>query len=640
MIVHPGTELQQQCWGRCRRFHGGVMRRVAGVPFGILCIATVALSACNRSQPAKVGTPTVYSTPSATHAVMDAAASPADDGNWTMPGKDYASTRFSALNQINPQNVGKLGLAFTFSTATTTGYEAPPLVVNGTMYLITPYPNILYALDLTKPGAPTKWVFKPKPLAASQGVACCDTVNRGAVYDAGKIFFNTLDGQTVAVDANSGQQVWRAQLGDIQKGETITMAPLVAAGKVLVGNSGGEMGVRGWIAALDEGSGKLAWRAYNTGPDTDVLIGPDFKPFYAMDQGTDLGVKSWPPDAWKIGGATTWGWISYDPQTKRIFYGTSNPGPWNADQRPGDNKWSAGLFARDVETGKAAWFYQTSPHDLYDHDDVNEAILVDLPSRNGRVPAILRPDRNGFFYVMDRRNGQVLSATPYGYINVYKGVDLKSGRIIPVPEKAPHAGRVVRDICPASPGAKDWNPAAFSPVTGLVYIPHINLCQDVGAMEANYIAGTPYVGADVKMYAGPGGNRGVFTAWDPVNRRKVFEIKEDLPLWSPALATAGNVVFYGTMDGWFKAIDGRTGKELWRFKAGSGIIGQPISYRGPDGRQYIAVVAGVGGWSGAVVAANLDTRDPTGALGFTNAVKDLPLKSTAGGMLYVFTLPR
>jgi len=418
------------------------------------------------------------------------------------------------------------------------------------------------------------------------------------------------------------------------------MAPLVADGKVLVGNSGGEMGVRGWIAALDEGSGKLAWRAFNTGPDKDVLIGPDFKPFYAMDRGKDLGVKSWPPDAWKIGGATTWGWISYDPETKLIYYGTSNPGPWNPDQRPGDNKWSAGLFARDVDTGKAVWFYQSSPHDLYDHDDVNEIILADIPWGNGRRPALLRPDRNGFFYVMDRRTGEVLSATPYGYINVYKGVDLKTGRIIPVPEKAPHAGRVVRDICPASPGAKDWNPAAFSPVTGLVYIPHINLCQDVGAMEANYIAGTPYVGADVKMYAGPGGNRGVFTAWDPVNRRKVFEIKEDLPLWSPALATAGNVVFYGTMDGWLKAIDARTGKLLWQFKAGSGIIGQPISYRGPDGRQYIAVVAGVGGWSGAVVAGKLDTRDPTAGGGFVNAVKDLPMKSTAGGMLYVFTLPR
>ena len=572
-------------------------------------------------------------------AVSAQGAVSADDGNWAMPGKNYASTRFSALNEITPANANRLGVVFTFSTATTHGYEAPPLVVDGTMYLITPYPNYLYALDLTKPGAPTKWVFKPKPAAASQGVACCDTVNRGAVYDGGKIFFNTLDGYTIAVDAKSGQMAWRTKLGDIQKGETITMAPMVASGKVLVGNSGGEMGVRGWIAALDEGSGRVAWKAFNTGPDKDVLIGPKFKPAYASERGTDLGVKTWPPEAWKIGGATVWGWISYDPALGLIYYGTSNPGPWNPEQRPGDNKWATGTFARDVNTGEAVWFYQSTPHDLFDHDDINESILADIPWGGARRPVLLRPARNGFFYVQDRRTGQVLSATPYGYINSAKGVDLKTGRYMPVAEKEPKAGRVVRDICPAAPGMKDWNPAAFSPATGLVYIPHLNLCMDEGVMEANYISGTPYVGADVKMYAGPGGNRGVFTAWDPVRRRAVWEIKEDLPLWSPALATAGGLVFYGTMDGWFKAVDARSGKLVWQFKAGSGIIGQPISYRGPDGHQYIAVVAGVGGWAGAVVAGKMDTRDPTGALGFANATKDLPMKTTAGGMLYVFALP-
>ena len=604
--------------------------------------ACAALSACNRSPPKQqLGSATVYqAAPVGDHAVAAPAASPADDGNWVMPGKDYAATRFSALNQVTPANVSKLALSFTFSTATTHGYEAPPLVVNGTMYLITPFPNYLYALDLTKPGAPTKWVFKPKPLAASQGVACCDTVNRGAAYDQGRIFFNTLDGQTIAVDANSGQQVWRTQLGDIQKGETITMAPLVAGGKVLVGNSGGEMGVRGWIAALDEGSGKLAWRAYNTGPDKDVLIGPRFTPFYKSDQGKDLGVKTWPPEAWKIGGGTVWGWPSFDPETHLIYYGVGNPGPWNPDQRPGDNKWTTGVFARDVSTGEAVWFYQTTPHDLFDHDDINEIILADIPWKGQRRPVLFRPARAGFFYVQDRRTGQVLSAAPYGYVNAYMGVDLKTGLIIPNHDKDTKVGRVVRDICPAAPGLKDWNPSAFSPVTGLVYIPHNNLCMDFGAMQANYISGTPYVGADVKMYAGPGGNRGAFTAWDPIRQRKVWEIPEDLPLWSPALVTAGGVVFYGTMDGWFKAVDARTGKQLWRFKAGSGIIGQPISYRGPDGRQYIAFVAGVGGWAGAVVSAKMDTRDPTGALGFANAVKDLPMKTTAGGMLYVFTLPR
>jgi PQQ-dependent dehydrogenase (methanol/ethanol family) len=617
------------------------MRRVATAvtTFGLIA-AAAGLAACNKTETARSVGPQHYAPlAGGPHALPSAAASPADDGNWSMPGKDYAATRFSALNQITPANIGKLSLAFTFSTGTNKGFEAPPLVVNGTMYVITPFPNYLYALDLTKPGAPTKWVFKPKPAAASQGVACCDVVNRGAVYDNGKIFFNTLDGQTFAVDANSGQMAWRTQLGDIQKGETITMAPLVANGKVLVGDSGGEMGVRGWMAALDEGSGKVVWKAYHTGPDKDVLIGSRFHPFYASDRGKDLGVTTWPPDAWKIGGASAWGWVSYDPETKLIFYGTSNPGPWNPNQRPGDNKWSTGIFARDVDTGQAVWYYQSSPHDLFDHDDVNEIILADIPWGNGRRPVLFHPGRNGYFYVLDRRTGQVLSATPYGYINSSNGVDLKTGRLIPAADKEPKQGRVTRDICPASPGAKDWNPSAFSPVTGLVYIPHINLCQDEGHEEANYISGTPYVGADVKMYAGPGGNRGVFTAWDPIRHRAVWEIKEDLPLWSPALATAGGLVFYGTMDGWFKAVDARTGKLLWQFKAGSGIIGQPISYKGPDGRQYIAVICGVGGWAGAIVSGNMDPHDPTGALGFANAVKDLPLKSTAGGMLYVFTLP-
>jgi len=574
-------------------------------------------------------------------AIAAPAASPADDGNWIMPAKDYAATRFSGLAQVTPANVAKLQVDFTFSTGTTEGFEAPPLVAQNTMYVISPWPNNVFALDLTKPGAPSKWVYKPNPAAAAKGVACCGPVNRGASYWNGRLFLNLLDGNTVAVDAASGKEIWRTKLADIQKGETITMAPLVAEGKVLVGNSGGEMGVRGWLAALDAGTGRLVWKAYSTGPDKDVLIGADYHAPYPQDQGRDLGVKSWPAEYWKIGGGTVWGWISYDPASKTIYYGTSNPGPWNQEQRPGDNKWTAGVFARDVNTGQARWFYQSTPHDLYDHDDINEIVLVDYPVGGGkRVPALIRPSRNGFFYVQDRRSGQVLSATPYSFINVYKGVDLKTGRLIPVEGLEPIPGRAVRNICPASPGAKDWNPSAFSPVTGLIYIPHINLCQDMGVKNANYIAGTPFVGADVKMYAGPGGNRGVFTAWDPVAQRKVFEIKEDLPLWSPALATAGGLVFYGTMDGWFKAIDARTGKLLWQFKTGSGIIGQPISYRGPDGRQYIAVPSGIGGWAGAIVSANLDPRDPTGALGFNNAVKDLPKRVSAGGMVYVFALPK
>jgi len=562
-----------------------------------------------------------------------------EDGQWPMPAKNYASTRFSGLNEINSGNAQNLKLAWTFSTGVLRGHEAAPIVVNNTMYIVTPYPNIVYALDLTQPGAPLKWKFEPNPASASQGVACCDFVNRGLAYYDNRIYFNTLDDQTIALDAGTGNEVWRTKVGEINLGESITMAPLVVKGKVLVGDSGGEFGVRGWLTALDAGSGKVVWKAYHTGPDADVLIGSNFKAFYPQDQGKDLGVASWPADAWKIGGGTMWGWISYDPDQNLIFYGTGNPGPWNPDQRPGDNKWTCGIFARNPDTGEARWFYQLTPHDLHDYDGVNEQILLDLPINGQTRKVLVRPDRNGYVYVIDRTTGQVLSANPFGYITSTKGVDLNTGRLIDNPEMTPEVGKVIRNICPAAPGAKDWQPSAFSPNTGLVYIPHQNLCMDSESLEANYIAGTPYVGTNARMYAGPGGNRGEFLAWDPVNGKKVWALPEKFPVWSGALATAGDVVFYGTMDGWFKAVDAHSGNLLWQFKCGSGIIGQPISYKGPDGKQYIAILSGVGGWSGAIVAGGLDPRDATGALGFNNAMTDLPNATTKGGMLYVFSLP-
>jgi PQQ-dependent dehydrogenase (methanol/ethanol family) len=570
-----------------------------------------------------------------------ASANETEDGQWLMPAKNYASTRFSGLDQINADNVKSLKVAWTFSTGVNRGHEAAPLVVGSTMYVVTPYPNILYALDLS-PGkeGTAKWKYEPDPVAASQGVACCDLVNRGAAFSDGRIFYNTLDGNTVAVDAATGKEVWKTKLGDINKGETITMAPLVVKGKVLVGDSGGEFGVRGWIQALNTADGKVVWKAYNTGPDSDVLIGPDFKPFYPKDQGKDLGVSSWPPDAWKIGGGTVWGWISYDPELNLIYHGTANPGPWNPDARPGDNKWTCALFARDADTGAAKWAYQVGPHDLYDWDGINESLLIDIPINGQTRKVLVRPERDGYVYIIDRATGQIYSAEPFAHLTATTGVDLQTGVLNHVEEKKTGMGKVVRDICPAAPGAKDWEPSAFSPRTGLVYIPHQNLCMDFEGVEANYIAGTPYVGANVKMYGGPpGDHRGEFTAWDPVAGHAVWKINERFPIWSGAVVTAGDVVFYGTMDGYFKAVNARTGDVLWQFKVGSGIISQPIVYRGPDGKEYVAVLSGVGGWPGAIVAGGLDPRDPTAALGYVGAMGDLPEYTTKGGMLYVFALP-
>ena len=561
-----------------------------------------------------------------------------EDGQWTISAKDYANTRFSGLDQINPSNIGNLKVAWTFSTGIDRGQEAAPIVVGDTMYVVTPYPNQLYALDLKNNGA-TKWKYDPAPDSASQGVACCDVVNRGAAYSNGKVFINTLDGNTCAVDAATGKELWKTKLGDINIGETITMAPLAVKDKVYVGNSGGEFGVRGWIAALNQDDGHIVWKAFNTGPDADVLIGPRFHPFYDMDKGKDLGVATWPPDQWKIGGGNVWGFISYDPETNMIFHGTGNPGVWNPEQRPGDNKWSCGLFARDADTGDAVWFYQFSPHDLYDHDGINENILVTLPVNGQPTKVVLRPDRDGYVYVIDRMTGQVYSATPFVHITASSGVDLKTGRLQYVEEKNPATGKVIHDVCPNASGAKDWEPSAYSPQTGLMYMPHSNLCMDWEGTEANYIAGTPYIGVDAKYYAGPGGNMGFFTAWDPVRNGPAWQIPEKYPVWSGALATAGGIVFYGTMEGWFKAVDAKTGAILWQFKTGSGIIGQPISYRGPDGKQYIAILSGIGGWPGAIVAGDLDTRDQTAAAGWGKAMEDLPKDTTKGGTLYVFALP-
>ncbi|MFT3789337.1 MAG: PQQ-dependent dehydrogenase, methanol/ethanol family [Tepidisphaeraceae bacterium] len=568
----------------------------------------------------------------------------AQSNDWPVASKDGSCQRFSELNQINTENAKSLRVAWTFSTGITAGNEAAPIVVGSTMYVITPYPNILFALDLSRDGE-LKWKYEAKTNASSQSQACCGTVCRGAAYADGKVIFNALDGRTIAVDAETGKEAWQQTMTDYRIGDTLNMAPLIVGDKVLLGNSGSQFGARGWIAALNVKDGKVAWKAFNTGPDADCLIGPDFKPFYAGDRGQDLGVKSWPPGKWKIGGGTVWGWISYDPQLDLIFHGTGDPAPWNNSVRDGDNKWCSGIFARRPSTGEAVWFYQYTPHDLYGHDGINESTVVDLELKPGEGPrkVLLHADRNGHLYVMDRTTGEVLSATPFVRTSSYKGVDLKTGRMQFVDEKKPEVGKVVRDIAPAAPGGKDWQPSAYSPRTKLLYLPHQTLSMDFEETDVNYIAGTPYIGAKARFYADPvdpgDGNMGRFTAWDPAAQKAAWKITEKFPVWSGAVVTAGDVVFYGTMDRWFKAVDVRSGKELWKFHVDSGIVSQPITYAGPDGKQYVAVLSGVGGWPGAIVVRDLKPEDPSSAHGFGNAMRELPNYTSRGSTLYVFALP-
>jgi alcohol dehydrogenase (cytochrome c) len=516
-------------------------------------------------------------------------------GEWRRASRDYANTRYSPLDQITLDNVSRLRVAWTFADGEKGGHESAPLVVGDTMYVVTPFPNVAYALDLSQPGAPIKWSFTPNPTPVAQGKACCDVVNRGAVYADGKIIYNLLDGHAVAVDAHTGREVWRTALGNVERGETITMAPLVVHDKVYVGNSGGEMGVAGWLAALDVKTGKELWRAYSVGADDKVRIGEDFKPFYPWLKGKDLGVSTWPKDMWKTGGGAVWAWISYDPQTNLIYYGTSNPGPRVPAQRPGLNLWTSAVFARDADTGMAKWAYQFTPHDQWDYDGVNENVLLDLPIAGKERKVLVHLDRNGFGYTIDRLTGEVLIAQPFGHQNWSSGIDLKSGKPKVVANAQPQPEVMVKNVCPPDIGVKDWQPSAFSPHTGLIYAGIFNICMDLTDHRVSYIAGTPYDGMEMKRYPASGERWGGFIAWDPATGKKTFEIKETYMVMSGVLATAADLAFYGTVDGWFRAVNARTGDIVWSEKLGSGVIGQPISFLGPDGRQYIAVYSGVGG---------------------------------------------
>jgi alcohol dehydrogenase (cytochrome c) len=572
------------------------------------------------------------------------------EGEWTMTGRDYSLQRYSPLKQITTANVANLKTAWSFSTGTLRGHEGNPLVIGNVMYVHSSFPNIVYALDLSKEGAPLIWKHVPNQSPDAIPIACCDLVNRGLAYHkSGKIYIQLLQGELLALDAKTGKELFKARHADksnagpeatmYKQGATMTNAPIVIKDIVIGGISGGEFGVRGRVTAWDANTGKIMWTGYSTGPDNEVLINGDANVNYPSHKGKDLGVTTWQGDEWKRGGGTTWGWYSYDPELNLMYYSTGNPGSWNPDQRPGDNKWSMTIFARNPDNGQVKWAYQMTPHDEWDYDGINENILFE----KGAQKLLAHFDRNGFGYVLDRTNGKLIKAEPYGPVNWATKVDLATG----IPAKDPRYGTTSKKntegICPAAIGFKDQQPAAFSPVTGLFYVPVNHICMDYEGVEVKYTAGQPYVGAIVRMFPGPGGHRGRFIAWDPTpgvdrNASIKWEIKEPLAAYGGALATAGGVVFYGTMEGWLKAVDQKTGKILWKFKTPSGIIGNPMTYVGPDGKQYVAVLSGIGGWAGIGVAAGIGAEDPTAGLGALGAFGDAGQFSNQGGVLTVFGL--
>ncbi|MCS0496251.1 methanol/ethanol family PQQ-dependent dehydrogenase [Ancylobacter sp. MQZ15Z-1] len=569
-----------------------------------------------------------------------------DPKQWGIQTGDYANTRYSKLDQINAGNVGKLQVAWTFSTGVLRGHEGGPLIIGDMMYVHTPFPNIVYALDLNNDGR-IVWKYEPKQDPNVIPVMCCDTVNRGLAYSDGMIFLHQADTTLVALDAKTGEKKWSVVNGDPKKGETNTATVLPVKDKVIVGISGGEFGVRCHVTAYDAKTGKQVWRGYSMGPDSELLVDPEKTTALGKPIGKDSSLKTWEGDQWKIGGGCTWGWYSYDPETNLVYYGSGNPSTWNPSQRPGDNKWSMTIWARDADTGMAKWVYQMTPHDEWDFDGVNEMILTDQQFNGQPRKLLTHFDRNGFGYTLDRVTGELLVAEKYDpAVNWASKVDMDKnsptyGRPLVVAKySTQEQGEDVntKGICPAALGTKDQQPASYSPKTHLFYVPTNHVCMDYEPFRVSYTAGQPYVGATLSMFPAPNshGGMGNFIAWDNTKGKIVWSLPEPFSVWSGALATAGDVVFYGTLEGYLKAVDAKTGKELYKFKTPSGIIGNVTTYE-HKGKQYIAILSGVGGWAGIGLAAGL--TDPNAGLGAVGGYAALSNYTNLGGQLTVFALP-
>ena len=568
-----------------------------------------------------------------------------DPNNWVMWGRTYDGQRYSPLNQITKENVGDLQVAWTFSTGVLRGHEGGPLVIGDTMWVHTPFPNKVFSINL--PDRSINWIYEPKQDAAETvPVMCCDTVYRGLAYADGKIFLQQANTVLVALDANTGERLWSTVNGDPKKGETNTNAPIVVGDKVYTGISGGEFGVRGFLAAYNINDGSLVWKAYSTGPDEEMLIDPENTMSMGKPVGPNSSLDTWKGDQWMIGGGTTWGWYTYDPELNLVYYGTGNPSTWNPVVRPGDNKWSMTLFARDADTGMAKWAYQMTPHDEWDYDGVNENILADIEIDGEMRKVLVHFDRNGFGYTLDRVTGELLVAEKYDpAVNWATHVDMETGRPSVVARYSTrwHGEDVnTTDVCPAALGSKDQQPAAFSPDTGLFYVPTNHVCMDYEPFYVEYVAGQPYVGATLSMF--PAGrvtgdgtdNLGNFIAWDAAKGEIVWSIPEPFSVWSGAMATAGGIVFYGTLEGYLKAVDADTGEELYSFKTPSGIIGNVNTWT-QDGKQYVSVLSGIGGWAGIGMAAGLE--GDTDGLGAVGAYRGLSRHTQLGGVMTVFALP-
>jgi alcohol dehydrogenase (cytochrome c) len=534
-----------------------------------------------------------------------------DPNGWAVAGHDYGNTRFSPLKQITSENVGKLQLAYSLSLASLRSNESSPVVIGDTLYVTTSWgPKYVYAINAAT-GAP-KWAYQPDIPDDVLQYACCDVNNRGVAYADGKIFIGRLDGKLTALDAASGKELWTSKVVDYKQGSVITSPPLVVRDKIITGFGGGEYGVRGALLAFDLNNGKLLWQTY-------TVPGPG-----------EPGSDTWKGDTGLHGGGAAWLVGSYDAKTDTVYWGTSNPGPWNTGVRStGDgnfgkltNLYTASTLAIDPNTGKIKWHIQGTPADAWDYDGVNELLLTDLKIGGADTPVLMKADRNGFFFVANRETGKMISAEKYVFANWAKKFDISTMRAEEDPDKRPGPGHPAKDICPNLIGGKNWQPMSFNPQTGLVYIPANNVCMDWSVSDVSYKRGVFYLGAEFPTKEGPGGFLGELVAWDPVANKKVWGIKEDLPFNGGTLSTGGNLVFSGNLHGDFRAIDAKTGTVLWSKNLGSGIGAGPVTYS-VGGKQYVAVVVG----RTAALPAFL------GEIG-----KKMVAAAPEGGALFVFAL--
>ena len=505
----------------------------------------------------------------------------AADQGWPMYSHGYDNTRFSPLKQINTGNVGKLKLAFSFQLGSLRSNESSPLVIGDTMYVTTSWgPKYVYALD-ARTGA-RKWTYQPDVPDDTLQYACCDVNNRGVAYADGKLYVGRLDGKLSAVDAATGKELWTSTVVDYKQGSVITSPPLVVRNMVITGFGGGEYGARGSLQAFDTATGKELWKTY-------TVPGPG-----------EPNNDTWKGDSWQHGGAAPWLVGSYDAKTDTVFWGTSNPGPWNSVVRStGDgnygkltNLYSSSTVAFDAGSGKIKWWVQSTPEDAWDYDGVNELVLADLPIDGQKTPVYMKADRNGFFYVVNRETGKIISAEKFvPATNWANKIDLATGKPEENADKRPGPNHPAKGICPNLLGGKNWQPMSYNPGTGLVYLSANNICMDWAVSEVNYRKGVFYLGADFPTSAGPGGYLGELLAWDPVKQKAAWSVKTDLPFNGGTLTTAGNLTFWGDLHGVFHAFDARTGKELWKASLGSGIGAGPVTYS-VGGKQYVAVVVG------------------------------------------------